>query len=292
MATARDIRSKINSIKNTQKITRAMEMVAASKMRKAQNRMFATRPYAEKILKVIGHLAKAHPEYRHEYLAKRELKRVGLIIVSTDRGLCGGLNANLFRATAQNIRQWREQGIEVDICPIGTKALNFFKRFGGHVVAHASHLGDTPSISDLIGVVKIMLDAYAEEKIDGLYIAYNDFVNTMTQRPELKQLLPLVPTITENDKNKEKEQRIWDYIYEPDAKELITLLLGRYIESQTYQAVVENAACEQAARMIAMKNATENAGELINDLWLIYNKARQAGITREISEIVAGAAAV
>lgn len=287
MAGAKEIRTKIRSIKNTQKITRAMEMVAASKMRKAQDRMFTSRPYASKIRDVITHLAKANPEYRHPYLIARPIKRAGFIIVSSDRGLCGGLNVNLFKTTVAEMRRWRDQGVELDLCLIGTKAEGFFKRFGGHVLAQANHLGDTPSVTDIIGVVKVMLDAYSAGTIDALYIVYNEFVNTMTQAPQVEQLLPIVPTTEEQQQNHH-----WDYIYEPDARELLDLLLTRYIESRVYQGLVENLASEQAARMIAMKNASENAGELINELQLAYNKARQAAITQELSEIIAGASAV
>ena len=285
MAGAKEIRTKIRSVKNTQKITRAMEMVAASKMRKAQDRMFTSRPYASKIRDVISHLAKANPEYRHSFLSVRPIKRVGFIIVSSDRGLCGGLNVNLFKTTVADMRKWRDQGVEIDLCLIGSKAEAFFKRYGGNVLAQANHLGDTPSVMDIIGIVKIMLDAYEQGTLDALYIIYNEFVNTMTQSPQVEQLLPIVH-------EEEQEQHHWDYIYEPDARELLDLLLTRYIESRVYQAVVENLASEQAARMISMKNASENAGELINELQLAYNKARQAAITQELSEIIAGASAV
>jgi F-type H+-transporting ATPase subunit gamma len=286
MAGAKEIRTKIGSIKNTRKITSAMEMVAASKMRKAQQRMAATRPYAEKMRNVIGHLFHAHPEYKHTFMIEREVKRVGYIIVSSDRGLCGGLNSNLFRKLIREMKQYRDSGTEVEFCTIGNKALGFFGRFGGNVVSQATHLGDTPHIEDLIGTVKVMLDAYSEGRIDRIYIAYNDFVNTMTQSPTIEQLVPIPETM-------EKELRHhWDYIYEPDSKEVLDNLLGRYVESLVYQAVVENGACEQSARMVAMKSASDNAGNLIDELQLIYNKARQAAITQEISEIVSGAAAV
>ncbi|MCU7850670.1 MAG: F0F1 ATP synthase subunit gamma [Candidatus Thiodiazotropha sp. (ex Monitilora ramsayi)] len=286
MAGAKEIRTQIASIKNTSKITKAMEMVAASKMRKAQNRMAATRPYADKMRNVIGHLFHAHPEYKHTFMIDREVKRVGYIIVSSDRGLCGGLNNNLFRMLFKEMKTLRDNGTEVDFCTIGNKALGFFGRFGGNIVSQATHLGDAPHIEDLIGTVKVMLDAYAEGKIDRIYIAYNNFVNTMTQSPSLEQLVP----IPETDKDELKHH--WDYIYEPDSKDVLDNLLGRYVESLVYQAVVENGACEQSARMVAMKSASDNAGELINELQLIYNKARQAAITQEISEIVGGAAAV
>jgi len=286
MAGAKEIRTQIGSIKNTRKITSAMEMVAASKMRKAQQRMAATRPYAEKMRNVIGHLFHAHPEYKHTFMIEREVKRVGYIVVSSDRGLCGGLNNNLFRKLFREMKEQREQGIEIDFCTIGNKALGFFSRFGGKVVSQATHLGDTPHIEDLIGTVKVMLDAYTDGQIDRIYIAYNDFVNTMTQKPTIEQLVPIASTMEEELKHH------WDYIYEPDSKEVLDNLLGRYVESLVYQAVVENGACEQSARMVAMKAASDNAGSLIDELQLIYNKARQAAITQEISEIVGGAAAV
>lgn len=286
MAGAKEIRTKIGSIKNTRKITSAMEMVAASKMRKAQQRMSATRPYAEKMRNVIGHLFHAHPEYKHTFMIEREVKRVGYIIVSSDRGLCGGLNNNLFRRLLREMKSHRDSGTEIDFCTIGNKALGFFSRFGGNVVSQVTHLGDSPHIEDLIGTVKVMLDAYSEGRIDRIYIAYNDFVNTMTQTPTIEQLVPIPETM-------EKELRHhWDYIYEPDSKEVLDNLLSRYVESLVYQAVVENGACEQSARMVAMKAASDNAGSLIDELQLIYNKARQAAITQEISEIVGGAAAV
>jgi F-type H+-transporting ATPase subunit gamma len=286
MAGAKEIRTQIASIKNTSKITKAMEMVAASKMRKAQNRMAATRPYADKMRNVIGHLFHAHPEYKHTFMIEREVKRVGYIIVSSDRGLCGGLNNNLFRKLVKEMRVHRDNSTEVDFCTVGNKALGFFGRFGGNVVSQATHLGDTPHIEDLIGTVKVMLDAYTEGKIDRIYIAYNDFVNTMTQSPTVEQLVPIASTMEEELKHH------WDYIYEPDSKEVLDNLLSRYVESLVYQAVVENGACEQSARMVAMKAASDNAGNLIDELQLIYNKARQAAITQEISEIVGGAAAV
>ncbi|MFZ5620846.1 MAG: F0F1 ATP synthase subunit gamma [Pseudomonadota bacterium] len=286
MAGAKEIRTKIKSIKNTQKITKAMEMVAASKMRKAQDRMLASRPYAEKMRSVVAHMAMAHPEYKHPYLVAREARRVGLIVVSTDRGLCGGLNVNMFKTVIGHMKEWKQQGYEIDVVAFGAKASQFFKRVGGHVVAQATHLGDAPAINDLIGSVKVMLDAYDEGRIDRLYLGYTDFVNTMTQTPRVDQLLPIVPA------DDERLKHHWDYLYEPDAKPVMTALLTRYIESLVYQGVVENIACEQAARMVAMKAATDNAGNLINELQLVYNKARQAAITQEISEIVGGAAAV
>jgi len=287
MAVAKEVRTKIRSIKNTQKITRAMEMVAASKMRKAQDRMRRAQPYAHKILQVIGHLAKSHPEYRHSYLQTREIKRVGFIVVTTDRGLCGGLNSNLLKRTLQEIKKWKDQGAEINLCLVGTKAENFFKRVGGKVLGHVDHLGDAPKLTDLIGVVKVMLTAYMDNQIDALYLCSNEFVNTMKQEPTVQQMLPIVAS---TDKQLE---HYWDYIYEPDnARELLDTLLNRYMESQVYRGVIENIACEQAARMVAMKNATDNAADLINDLQLVYHKARQAAITRELTEIVAGAAVV
>ncbi len=286
MAGAKEIRTKIASIKNTQKITSAMEMVAAAKMRKAQERKEATAPYAEKMKSVIGHLSHAHPEYKHSFMIEREVKRVGYIVISSDRGLCGGLNNNLFRQLARNIKVQQESGIEVEFCTIGKKALGFFRRYGGRVMAEATQLGEAPRIEDLIGVVKVMLDAYENGEIDRIYIAYNHFVNTMTQNPTVEQLVPIA------GESEEELKHHWDYIYEPDSKEVLDGLLTRYIESLTYQGVVENGACEQSARMVAMKSASDNAGELIDELQLIYNKARQAAITQEISEIVSGAAAV
>ncbi|ESQ13428.1 MAG TPA: F0F1 ATP synthase subunit gamma [Chromatiaceae bacterium] len=287
MAGAKEIRTKIASIKSTQKITGAMEMVAASKMRRAQDRMNASRPYAEKMLQVIQHLAKASPEYRHSFLAEqRPIKYLGYIVVSSDRGLCGGLNSNLFRKLVQDVRQKRDQGIEPKFVTIGSKALGFFKRFGGQVEAQVTHLGDKPHIEDLIGTVKVMMSAFEKGEVDAVHIAYNEFINTMTQKPIIRQLVPLK---TEDDA---PVGPIWDYIYEPDARIVLDNLLLRYIESLVYQAVVENGACEQAARMVAMKSASDNAGNLIDELQLVYNKARQAAITQEISEIVSGAAAV
>ena len=286
MAAGKEIRTKISSIQSTQKITSAMEMVAASKMRKAQDRMQLGKPYARRIRSVVGHIANAAPEYKHMYMEQREVKRVGYILVSTDRGLCGGLNINLFKTTIKSMKTWNDQGIDIDLSLIGAKATAFFNSYGGNVIAAVRDLGEEPALSDLIGGVKAMLDAYEEGKIDRLYLVGNQFVNTMTQEPTVEQLLPL-----EAEQSEEMKHH-WDYIYEPDAKELLEGLLTRYIESQVYQAVVENGACEQAARMLAMKNATENAGELIDDLQLIYNKARQAAITQELSEIVSGAAAI
>jgi F-type H+-transporting ATPase subunit gamma len=286
MAVGKEIRTKISSIRSTQKITSAMEMVAASKMRKAQERMRLGKPYARRMRSVVGHIANAAPEYRHMYMEQRAIKRVGFLVVSTDRGLCGGLNINLFKRTVRSMKEWAEQDVEIELSLIGAKAAAFFKSYGGNVTAAIRDIGETPSLSDLIGGVKTMLDAYEQGRIDRLFLVSNQFVNTMTQTPTVEQLLPLEPEESPEMKHH------WDYIYEPDAKELLEGLLTRYIESQVYQAVVENGACEQAARMLAMKNATENAGELIDGLQLIYNKARQAAITQELSEIVSGAAAI
>ncbi|MGB5472536.1 MAG: F0F1 ATP synthase subunit gamma [Gammaproteobacteria bacterium] len=286
MAGAKEIRTKIASIKNTQKITKAMQMVAASKMRKAQDRMLATRPYAERIQNVISHVAQSHPEYHHPYLVERPVKRVGLIIISTDRGLCGGLNINLFKQAIVAMKDWNAAGLEIDLTLIGTKANSFFKRMGGNIVSTATHLGDKPSIIELIGTVKVMLDAYEAGEIDRLYLVHNTFVNTMSQEPEINQLIPVAGEVDDQLKVH------WDYIYEPDSRPVMDALMIRYIESLVYQGVVENVACEMAARMVAMKSATDNAGNLIDELQLIYNKARQAAITQEISEIVSGAAAV
>ena len=288
MAGAKEIRNKIGSVKNTQKITSAMEMVAASKMRRAQERMSASRPYAETMRKVIGHIAQGNLEYKHPYLIEREVKRVGYIVVSTDRGLCGGLNINLFKAALNDMKQWSAKGAKVDLALIGSKASNFFERHGAKMKAHVSGLGDNPSVNDLIGSVKVMLKAYDNGEIDRLYLVYNKFVNTMVQQPKVDQLLPL--PVTEDSKLAKKHH--WDYLYEPDPKQLLDTLLIRYVESQVYQGVVENLASEQAARMVAMQAATDNAGNLINELQLVYNKARQASITQELTEIVSGAAAV
>jgi len=286
MAGAKEIRTQIKSIQNTQKITKAMEMVAASKMRRAQDRMFASRPYAAKIRNVIGHLANAHPEYQHPFLSEREVKRVGFILVTSDRGLCGGLNVNLFRASVKVMKEWSDKGAELDVCVIGSKGLSFAKRLGANIVSEITHLGDKPGLTDLVGPVKVMLDAYYEGRIDRLILLQNNFVNTMTQQPEVQQLIPVEAIEDEELKHH------WDYLYEPDAKAVMDGLLMRFIESQVYQGVVENIACEMAARMVAMKSASDNAGDLIKDLQLVYNKARQAAITQELSEIVSGAAAV
>ena len=286
MSSEKEIRGKISSIKNTQKITKAMEMVAASKMRRAQERMAASQPYAEKIRNAISHVACAHLEYRHPYFDRRDdVKTVGMIIVSTDRGLCGGLNINLFKNALSLMRDWQQRGAKIEICTIGGKAARFFSRYAA-IVSQVAHLGDAPRIEDMIGTVKVMLDAYDEGRIDRLFLVENQFVNTMTQNSRTLQLLPIEPS------DDEQMKHTWDYIYEPDATEVLSTMLKRYIESQIYQAVVENIACEMAARMVAMKSASENAGELISDLQLAYNKARQAAITQELSEIVGGAAAV
>ncbi len=286
MAGGKEIRTKISSIKNTQKITKAMEMVSASKMRKAQDRMKLGKPYAHRIRTVIGHIANSSSEYRHQYFDTRPVKRVGYIVVSTDRGLCGGLNINAFKATIASMKKWADKNVDIDICTIGGRAATFFNNFGGKVVASVRDIGDNAAVSDVIGAVKIMLDKFDNGEIDQLMLVSNDFVNTMTHVPEVNQLLPLLPS------EEEELKHHWDYLYEPDAKELLDGLLLRFIESQVYQAVVENNACEQAARMMAMKNASDNAGELIEKLGLVYNKARQAAITQELSEIAGGAAAV
>lgn len=288
MAGAKEIRTKISSINKTRKITRAMEMVAASKMRKTQERMRASKPYATKIYDVVKHIARANSEYKHPFMSERDIKRIGIIVVTSDRGLCGGLNANLLRETIRTIRAWKEEGKEVDIAVVGRKGQGFFKRVGGNILGSVEHLGDSPTLNELIGVVKVMIDAYYTGSLDAVHIVYNEFVNTMTQKPVVKPLLPL-PKSEDDSKTMGHH---WDYIYEPDAKELLDELLERYIELQVYQGVVENIACEQAAKMIAMKNATENAGELIKEFQLAYNKARQAAITQELAEIVGGAAAL
>ena len=288
MPSEKEIRTKIRSVKNMQKITKAMEMVAASKIRKAQAQMEASRPYAERIRRVIGHLSHANPDYKHPWLVEREAKRVGFIVISTDRGLCGGLNVNLFKAVIGELQKWQERNVEVDLALVGAKAVQFFRRLGGNVVGTATHLGDRPHINDLIGAIKIMLDSYSDGNIDRVFLVHNDFVSTMSQRPEVITLLP----VSAIDLGDETLQEHWDYIYEPDAIDLLDDVLSRYIESQVYRGAVENFACEMAAKMIAMKSATDNAGEIIDKLQLDYNKARQAAITQEISEIVGGAAAV
>lgn len=286
MAGGKEIRTKISSIKNTQKITKAMEMVSASKMRKAQDRMSLGKPYAHRIRAVIGHIANAKPEYKHAYFDQREVKRVGYIVISTDRGLCGGLNINSFKACVASMKQWNEQGVEIDVCTIGARAATFFNNYGGNVVASVRDMGDSPEVADVIGAVKVLLDKFDSGEIDRINLVSNDFVNTMTHTPQVNQLVPLLPSDDEDLK------RHWDYLYEPDAKELLDGLMLRFIESQVYQAVVENNACEQAARMVAMKSASDNASDLIEELGLVYNKARQAAITQELSEIAGGAAAV
>ena len=286
MPNTKEIRKQISSISNTQKITSAMEMVASSKMRKTQDRMEMGRPYAERMLSVIGHLANSNPEYKPLYMTEREVKGVGVIVIGSDKGLCGGLNINLFRTLLPFLKEMSDQGISQKFCPIGTKARVFFNNFGGDVVATAEKLGDIPSLENLIGAIKVLLDKFEQGEIDKVFLASNRFENTMTQEPQIKQLMPLLPEDTPELKHR------WDYIYEPDAKELLDGLMQRYIESLVYQAVIENIACEQAAKMVAMKNATENAGTIIDELQLIYNNARQAAITQELSEIVAGAEAL
>ena len=287
MAVGKEIRVKIQSIKNTQKITRAMEMVAASKMRKTQDRMQATRPYSKRIAQIIRHLATANPEYRHPFMEVRPVKKVGVILVSSDRGLCGGLNANLFRLGQRQVSDWKEQGVDVALSIIGQKGASFFGSMGSDVLAQVVRLGDHPHLVDIIGVIKVMLDEYNEGRIDEIHVLHNEFVNTMTQKPTLTRLVPVSPGELESE-----NQGLWDYIYEPDAREVLDQLLTRYVESLVFQGLVENNACEQAARMVAMKSASDNAGKLIKELQLIYNKARQAAITQEIAEIVGGAAAV
>ncbi|MGF1693655.1 F0F1 ATP synthase subunit gamma [Photobacterium kagoshimensis] len=288
MAGAKEIRNKIGSVKNTQKITKAMEMVAASKMRKTQDAMESSRPYAQTMRKVIGHIALGSLEYKHPYLEEREAKRVGYIIVSSDRGLCGGLNINLFKQAMTDIQGWSQQGADVELALIGAKATSFFNNYGGNVAAQVSGLGDAPTVDELIGTVGVMLKKYDEGELDRLYLVYNQFVNTMVQEPVIDQLLPL-PKSEDEDMQRSHS---WDYIYEPEPKPLLDTLLVRYVESQVYQGVVENLASEQAARMVAMKAATDNASNLIDDLQLVYNKARQAAITQELSEIVSGASVV
>lgn len=286
MATAKEVRSQIKSITKTKTITRAMEMVAASKMRKAQDRMYTSRPYARKVREVIGHLAKAKPEYHDLYLAVREEKQVGYIVITSDRGLCGGLNNNLIKTLQQHIGNTVTDMASAHLCLVGHKGVSALSHIGANMVASSEHIGDTPSVNDTIGIVKVMLDLYLNKKIDSIYLAFNTFENTMVQKPTIARLLPLVPIDTD------KLDYYWDYIYEPDSREVLTVLISRYIESQVYQSVVENIASEQASRMVAMKNATENANNLIGDLQLLYNKARQASITQELSEIVSGADAV
>jgi F-type H+-transporting ATPase subunit gamma len=286
MAGTKELRKQIGSIQNTQKITGAMEMVAASKMRKAQERMARGRPYSDHIRSVIGHVANASPEFRHSLMIEREVKRIGYIIVTTDKGLCGGLNINLLKAIVNDVKSWVDRDVEVDFCLIGNKGAQFFRSYGGNVVASSNHVSETPAMSDLIGSIKVMLDAFEDGSVDKVYLANNVFVNTMTQTPTIRQLVPLDP-----EEDAELKHR-WDYIYEPEARQLVEGLVTRFIEAQVYQAVVENGACEQAAKMIAMKSASDNAGEMIDELQLIMNNARQSAITQELSEIIGGAAAV
>jgi F-type H+-transporting ATPase subunit gamma len=286
MPGTKEIRNKIASVKSTQKITKAMQMVATSKMRRAQERMKLARPYADKIRGVIGHLNEANPDYRHPFLLAREPKAIGVIVISTDRGLAGGLNANLFKQTLLLLREWQEKGAAVSLCLIGSKGLAFFRRLGLPILANVSGLGDKPHVKDLIGAVKVMLDAYRDAKIDRLFLVNSQFVNTMTQKPHVEQLLPV------ETRDADDLAEHWDYIYEPEAVAILEGLLMRYIESQVYRGAVENVASEMAARMVAMGAASDNAGELIDELQLVYNKARQAAITKELAEIVGGAAAV
>lgn len=286
MAGTKEIRTQIASVKSTQKITKAMQMVATSKMRRAQDRMKLARPYAQKIREVIGHLQHANPDYRHPFMVEREAKNVGIIVISTDRGLAGGLNANLFKQVLATVREWQDRGAGVSLCLMGSKAIGFFRRLDLPLVASTSGLGDKPRVEDLIGTVKVMLDAYREGRIDRLLLVHSEFVNTMTQKPSVEQLLPVEAS------DASSLQKHWDYIYEPSAGDILDGLLMRYVESQVYRGAVENVASEMAARMVAMKAASDNAGKLIDELQLIYNKARQAAITTELAEIVGGAAAV
>src|ERR1700683_30915 len=286
MPGTKEIRSKIASVKSTQKITKAMQMVATSKMRRAQERMKQARPYAQKMRNVIGHLTQANPDYRHPFLVTREPKAIGIIVISSDRGLAGALNANVFRETLNLVREWQGKGAKVSLCLIGTKGMTFFRRLSMPILGSISGLGDRPHLKDLIGTVKVMLDGYRDGTIDRLYLANAQFVNTMTQQPTVTQLLPIEAVDTDG------LQEHWDYIYEPDAAGVLDGLLMRYIESQVYRGAVENVASEMAARMVAMGAASDNAGELISELQLVYNKARQAAITKELAEIVGGAAAV
>ncbi len=286
MAGAKEIRTQIKSVQNTRKITKAMEMVAASKMRKAQENMEATRPYLQKIKEVIANLSNAHPEYRHPFMVERPVKRVGMILVTTDRGLCGGLNVNLFRQALRTMQGWADKNIEIDVCAIGSKGVAFVKRGAFNPVAEITGLGDRPKFVRVQGAVKVMLDAFEAGNLDEIWIARNDFVNSMTQKPLVERILPLMPV------DLPELQHRWDYIYEPESKDVLDLLLKRYVAASVHQATIENVACEMSARRIAMKNASDNAGGLIRDLKLKYNKARQAAITQEIAEIVGGAAAV
>ncbi|BFN00927.1 F0F1 ATP synthase subunit gamma [Moraxella sp. K23] len=291
MASLKEIRAKVASIKSTQKITRAMQMVAASKMRRAQERMQLGRPYADSMRRVVSHLVKASPDYKHPYLVPRAVNRVGYIVVSSDRGLAGGLNINLFKKLMQHVKQQKSQSVETRFAVIGQKGVSFFKTFGGTVIAAEAHYGDNPSFEQLSVPVQVMLDAYNRGEIDEIYMVYNEFVNAMTQNPSVQRLVPIAAESLVDETMANREHS-WDYIYEPTTKELLDGLMGRYVESIVYQGVVENIASEQSARMVAMKAATDNAGNLINELQLVYNKLRQAAITREISEIVGGAAAV
>ncbi len=286
MAGTKELRKQIGNIKNTQKITSAMELVAASKMRKAQDRMERGRPYSDHIRSVIGHVANASPEFRHTLMIEREVQRVGYIVITTDKGLCGGLNINLLKAIVKDVKKWLDDGVETELCLIGNKGAQFFRSYGGNVVAASSHVSETPSVTDLVGSIKVMLDAFEEGRVDKVFLANNVFINTMTQEPTIRQLVPLDP-----DEDVQLQHR-WDYIYEPEARQLVEGLVTRFIEAQVYQAVVENGACEQAAKMIAMKSATENAGEMIDELQLVMNNARQSSITQELSEIISGADAV
>jgi len=289
MAAGKEIRTKIKSVENTRKITRAMEMVAASKMRKAQERMRMARPYAEKIAQVAAHFSRAHPEYKHPFvIARDQVKRIGLIVVTTDKGLCGALNTNSLRMSLTRMKEWDDQKVEIDVTVIGNKGFGFMQRLGANIVSQVTGLGDTPHMERLIGPVQIMLDAYKEGRIDALYLVYSRFINTTKQEPQFTQLLPL----TADETDTETSQAHWDYIYEPEAKGVVDGLMVRYIEALIYEAVAENMACEQSARMVAMKAASDNAKTVISDLKLVYNKTRQAAITKELSEIVAGAAAV
>lgn len=288
MAGAKEIRTKIASVKSTQKITKAMEMVAASKMRKTQERMSSSRPYSTAIRNVISHVSKGNIEYKHPFLVEREIKKVGFLVISTDRGLCGGLNVNLFKTALNEFKQWKDKRVNVEVALVGSKAISFFHSIGLTIRGQTSGMGDTPSVEQIIGIANTMFDNYSSGEYDAIYVIYNKFINTMSQKPVVQQLIPL-PELEEDELVSENS---WDYLYEPSSKYLLDKLLNRYLEAQVYQAVVENLASEQAARMVAMKSATDNAGNLINDLQLVYNKARQASITNELNEIVAGAAAI
>ena len=291
MAVGKEVKDKIQSVKNTQKITKAMEMVAASKMRRAQDRMQSGKPYAESIRAVIANIASASAEYMHPYMKQRPVaavQNIAYIVISTDRGLCGGLNINMFKKTVSHIQEWAKQDKNIDFCALGQKSVNFFKRFGGNIKSASTNFGDNPSIDQITAAVQVILNEFSQNKIDKLYLVSNKFVNTMVQQPEIMQLLPL-----DNSYSSYKNRGVWDYVYEPDeAAQLLTELIERYVDSQVYQALLENKACEMAARMIAMKNATENASDFISELQLLYNKRRQAAITQELSEIVSGALAL